>query len=85
MDEVRAVMEAVGGKRAAFLGYSEGGPMCILFAATYPQRTQSVVVIGPFARRLQASDYPHGHSLRLGNAFIESNSRETSPLGRECR
>ena len=36
MDDVRAVMDAVGSKRAALLGYSEGGPMCILFAVTYP-------------------------------------------------
>ena len=37
MDDVRAVMDAVGSERAALFGYSEGGPMCILFAATYPR------------------------------------------------
>ena len=39
MDDVRAVMDAVGSERAALFGYSEGGPMCALFAATYPART----------------------------------------------
>ncbi len=38
MDDVRAVMDAVGSERAALLGLSEGGPMSILFAATYPDR-----------------------------------------------
>ena len=36
IDDVRAVMDAVGSERAALLGYSEGGPLCMLFAATYP-------------------------------------------------
>ena len=39
MDDVRAVMEAVGSERAALMGVSEGGPLCSLFAATYPERT----------------------------------------------
>ena len=38
MDDVRAVMDTVGSERAALFGYSEGGPMCVLFAATYPER-----------------------------------------------
>src|SRR5262249_168036 len=38
MDDMRAVLDAVGSKRAAVLGYSEGGTMCLLFAATYPER-----------------------------------------------
>ena len=40
MDDVRAVMDAAGIERAALLGVSEGGPMSVLFAATYPERTQ---------------------------------------------
>ena len=39
MEDLRAVMDAVGSTRAALLGYSEGGPMCGLFGATYPERT----------------------------------------------
>ena len=42
MDDVRAVMDAVGSERAVLLGYSEGGPMCALFAATYPERTSAL-------------------------------------------
>src|SRR5213079_955515 len=44
MDDVRAVMDAVGSRRAAFYGASEGAAMCILFAATYPERTAALVV-----------------------------------------
>jgi len=51
MDDVRAVMDAVGSERAVLFGYSEGGPMCVLFAATYPQRTESLIVYGSYAKR----------------------------------
>ena len=50
MDDLRAVMEAVGSERAALLGASEGGPMCLLFAATYPERTLGLLLWGCFAR-----------------------------------
>jgi pimeloyl-ACP methyl ester carboxylesterase len=48
MDDVRAVMDAVGSEQAAVFGISEGGPMSILFAATYPKRTSALVVYGSF-------------------------------------
>ena len=50
MDDVRAVMDAVGSERAALIGFSEGGPMSALFAATYPQRTSALIFYGSFAR-----------------------------------
>src|SRR4029453_2155238 len=50
-DDVRAVMDAVGSEGAALCGVSEGGVMCMLFAATYPARTTARVKIGPFPRR----------------------------------
>ena len=50
MDDVRAVMDAARSERAALIGISEGGPMCALFAATYPERTQALIIIGGFAR-----------------------------------
>lgn len=53
MEDVRAVLDAVGSSRAALLGYSEGGTMCILFAATYPDRTEALITIGSYARRLR--------------------------------
>jgi len=49
MDDVRAVMDAVGSGRAALLGASEGGPMSILFAATYPKRTRALILYGAYA------------------------------------
>ena len=60
MDDVRAVMDAVGSERAVILGVSEGGSMSTLFAATYPERTQALVLMGAFARTMQAPDYPIG-------------------------
>jgi class 3 adenylate cyclase len=59
MDDVRAVMDAVGSKRAGLFGYSEGGPMSILFAATYPERTSALVLYGTYAKRCHPDDdYP---------------------------
>lgn len=60
MDDVRAVMDAAGSERAAIFGVSEGGPMSILFAATYPQRTWALLLYGTYARELWAHDYPWG-------------------------
>jgi pimeloyl-ACP methyl ester carboxylesterase len=51
MDDVRAVMDAVGSERAALFGASEGGPMSILFAATYPERTAAMILYAAYARR----------------------------------
>ena len=50
MDDVRAVMDAVGSQRAALFGISEGGPMSLLFAATYPERAQALVLYASYAR-----------------------------------
>ncbi|MDX6699324.1 MAG: hypothetical protein QOE65_2721 [Solirubrobacteraceae bacterium] len=58
MDDVRAVMDAAGSERAALMGISEGVSMCILFAATYPERTQALVACGGMARSTEAPDYP---------------------------
>ena len=59
MDDVRAVMDAAGSERAALFGYSEGGPMSILFAATYPERTSALVLYGTYAKRRDPDeDYP---------------------------
>src|SRR5689334_9911196 len=49
MDDVRAVMDAAGSKSAALFGFSEGGAMSLLFAATYPQRARALVLYGSFA------------------------------------
>ena len=58
MDDVRAVLDAVGSPRAALVGISEGGPMCALFAATYPERTVALVMCGSYAKWMRDADYP---------------------------
>jgi class 3 adenylate cyclase len=58
MDDVRAVMDAVGSVRAAIFGASEGGNMSMLFAATHPDRTRVLFTFGSTAKRLWADDYP---------------------------
>ncbi len=86
MDDVRAVMDAVRSTRAALLGYSEGGPMCALFAATYPERTTALIMIGSFARRLWAPDYPCGATREEWDRFVDQSVREWGgPVGLEPR
>ena len=58
MHDVLAVMDAVGSERAVLCGYSEGGPMAVMMAAMHPERVQSLVLYGCYARRLWAEDYP---------------------------
>ena len=59
MGDVRAVMDAAGSERAALFGYSEGGPMCVLFAATYPEMTTALTLYGTYAKRRDPEDeYP---------------------------
>jgi DNA-binding SARP family transcriptional activator/pimeloyl-ACP methyl ester carboxylesterase len=58
MDDLRAVLDAVGSERTVILGISEGGSMAALFAATYPERTAALVAMGTYARRKPAPDYP---------------------------
>jgi pimeloyl-ACP methyl ester carboxylesterase len=60
MDDIRAVMDAVRSERAALLGGAEGGPIAALFAATFPERTSALVLVGSYARRAWAPDYPWG-------------------------
>ncbi len=62
MDDIRAVMDDAGVEQAVLLGGAEGGPTCMLFAATFPSRVAGLVLIGTFARRLEAPDYPAGYS-----------------------
>ncbi len=58
MEDVHAVLDAVGSKKAALFGISEGGPMCALFAATYPERTSALVMSGCYAKWIKDQDYP---------------------------
>jgi class 3 adenylate cyclase/pimeloyl-ACP methyl ester carboxylesterase len=70
MDDIRAVMDAAGSKRAAILGVSEGGPMTLLFAATYPERTAAAILYGTMASYMWAEDYPWGMTTEEWTAMI---------------
>ena len=82
MDDVRAVMDAVGSRRAAFYGLSEGAAMSILFAATYPERTAALVVRSAFARRMWAPDYPWGRTEEEYEREVERDLRIFGPRDR---
>jgi pimeloyl-ACP methyl ester carboxylesterase len=86
MDDVRAVMDAVGSERAALLGYSEGGPMCALFAATFPAKTAALIMIGGYAARVPTPDYPWAPTADERSRFIEATRRDWGgPVGLEDR
>jgi len=86
MDDVRAVMAAAGSREAVLLGVSEGGPMCSLFATTYPERTRALVMIGTYAKRRRSDDYPWGPDADARAAFLaEIAERWGGPVGIETR
>jgi pimeloyl-ACP methyl ester carboxylesterase len=64
MDDLRAVLDEAGSQRAAIFGFSEGGPLSILFAATYPERVHALVLCATFARATEALDYSEGAQMR---------------------
>ncbi|HYM91797.1 MAG TPA: alpha/beta fold hydrolase, partial [bacterium] len=72
MDDVRAVMDAVGSERAALFGLSEGGSMCALFAATYPKRTSALILCGAFAKRIWSPDYPWAPTPEERQRFFDA-------------
>src|SRR5919205_3191347 len=86
MDDVRAVMDAVGSERAALCGVSEGGPMCSLFAATYPEKTLALVMIGTYAKRIRDAEYPWGPTAEQREQFFEVMRKQWGgPVGIEER
>ncbi len=60
MHDVQAILDEVGSERAALFGFSEGGPMSLLYAATYPERTSALILYGSYAKRSWAPDYSFG-------------------------
>jgi pimeloyl-ACP methyl ester carboxylesterase len=86
MDDVRAVMDAVNSERAALFGYSEGGVLCALFAATYPDRTSALIMYGSYARLTWRPDYPWGPTDEERIAFNDEAERHWGePVGIEDR
>jgi len=71
IDDVRAVMRACGSDRAALFGYSEGSPMSILFAATYPERVTALILGAAAARSTAAPDYPCGQQTEAAASALE--------------
>ncbi|MEM6472145.1 MAG: alpha/beta fold hydrolase [Planctomycetota bacterium] len=86
MDDVRAVMDAAGSSKAVLCGVSEGGPLCALFAATFPEKTIALTMIGSYSRRLWAEDYPWGPKEEQRELFLqEIGTQWGGPLGLEDR
>jgi class 3 adenylate cyclase len=83
MDDITTVIDEVGCKRVVVFGHADGGPIAMLFAATYPERTEALVLGDTFARIRHAADYPEGLSEvdadRKGRELYEVWGREDRP------
>ena len=75
MHDVRTILDEVGSERAALFGVSEGGPMSLLYAATYPRRTSALILYGSYAKRSWAPDYPLGWDDEQWQRFLENIER----------
>ena len=75
-DDIRAVMDAAGSRRAAIVGASEGGPMSMLFAATYPERVAALALYGTLATFHRADDYPWGIPIDELQRWILEHDRD---------
>jgi class 3 adenylate cyclase len=73
IDDIRAVMDAAGSERAAIFGVFEGGPMALLFAATYPERTSALVLYASLAKFTQDADYPWGWSPAAIQLYLSAS------------
>ncbi|MEY2568285.1 MAG: hypothetical protein QOE35_2814 [Actinomycetota bacterium] len=71
MDDVRIVMDAVGMERAALFGESEGGPMCCLFTATFPERVSHLVLYAPLAQMLSGGEFTAGFAPEVWPAWLD--------------
>ena len=86
MDDLRAVLDAVGSHHAVICGVSEGGPMSALYAATYPEKTLALIMIGTYAKRIREIDYPWGPSPAEHQDFLrELESQWGGPVGIKLR
>ena len=82
MEDVHAVMDAVGSSKAAVFGISEGGAMCALFAATYPQRVSALIMSGCFPRWIKDDDYPWAPTREQHEAAFDAyESRWGTAIG----
>jgi class 3 adenylate cyclase len=85
MDDIRAVMDAVGSESAAVMGESEGGPLGILFAAAHPERTRALVLQGSEVRERTDDDWPYGETVESFEAAVATLPQrwgDGRPIGR---
>ena len=75
MDDVIAVLAAVGSERTAVMGHSEGGNLAVLYAATYPERVTALVTAGIFAYRKWAPDYPWAQTREERERYVDQLER----------
>ena len=75
MDDVIAVLDAVGSERTALMGHSEGGNLAVLYAATYPERVTALVTAGIFAYRKWAPDYPWAQTREERERYVDQLER----------
>ena len=82
MEDLHAVLNAVGSTKTALFGISEGGPMCALFAATYPERTSALVMSSCYAKWIRDTDYPWAPTRQEHEAaFIAYENNWGTPIG----
>ena len=72
MHDVQTILNEVGSDRAALFGISEGGPMSLLYAATYPERTSALVLYGTYAKRSWSPDYAFGWTDEKWNNVLDN-------------
>ena len=76
IDDIRAVLDDLGIGQAAVLGQGYGSPIALLFAATYPERTSSLVLYSPSAKGgLRTDDYPWGSTVEQLEEWLERSTR----------
>jgi pimeloyl-ACP methyl ester carboxylesterase len=80
VEDLRAVMDAVGSERAALLGVDAGGPTSVLFAATYPERTAALVLYGTYARPTRSEEHPFGPTEEEFCEGLKSDARRWGSL-----
>jgi pimeloyl-ACP methyl ester carboxylesterase len=81
MDDIRAVMDAAESERAVVAGVSEGGPMAMLFAATYPERVHALVLYGTLPRFSRAAGFPWGSDSK--QAYLDEAETDARAWGTE--
>ena len=82
MEDLHAVLNAVSSTSTALLGISEGGPMCALFAATYPERTSALIMSSCYAKWIRDEDYPWAPTRQEHEAaFIAYENNWGTPIG----